>query len=177
MAKKQETSKRPGRDPLSVGLDRYNKKTGLQLPPFVEEYGGWFAAVVVIGLFIIPMKFLGCFDSPAGPVQPTAFVRVVAGPIKTWASGSSTQIESVAVEVENLGPEVADGVSVQIKVRSMAFPLTGPQKIDPKQRMKYFGSTGLNVTSEDIMEVQISCTNCPPPGSAIPLQVTTASPK
>jgi len=175
LAKEQQTPKRPGRDPLSVGLDRFHKKRGITLPPFVEEYGGWFAAAAIIGLFIIPMKFLGCFDYGPGPAQPTAYLRVAAGPIKSWASGSATQIESVSVDVENLGPQSAEDVNVQIKVRTMTFPLTGPKRIEAKQRITFFGSTGLNVTSDDIMEVQMLCANCPPAGSPVPVQASSAT--
>ena len=49
---------RPERDPLEVGLDRNQKGRGLRLPRWMEEYGGWVVALVVISIFIIELRAL-----------------------------------------------------------------------------------------------------------------------
>ncbi len=151
---------------MNVGLNRSRKKSPLSLPPFIEEYGGWFAAAVVIVLFLVPFKMLGCFDSPAPQTQSTAVLRVTSGPLKTWTEGSSTELQSVSLEVENRGPQAAQAVAVSIQVRSTLFSLSGPQSLQPGQRAFYNGNTKLNVTSEDVLGVQLSCANCPAPSSA-----------
>lgn len=163
MAKQPPPKSRPERDPMDVGLDRNRsrKRSSRNLPPVVEEYGGWFAAAVVIALFLVPFKLFGCFDSPPPQQQPTAQLRVSSGPLKTWAEGSATELQSVSVEVENRGPQAAQGVAVAIQVRSTSFTLSGPQALQPGQRAFYNGSTKLNVTSEDVLGVQLSCANCP----------------
>lgn len=134
---------------------------GLQLPPWLEEYAGWLAALFIIVAFLIPVQMLGVFDRPPAS-KPVTVLRVFGIPSKKWFEGSSTRIESLAVDIENVGPEVARKVSVEGVVRGSAFLLAGPQEIQPGQRARYSGKTSLNVMSEDALTFRLSCDNCAP---------------
>ena len=155
---------RPERDPLEVGLDRNQKDRGLRLPRWMEEYGGWVVALVVISIFIIPVRMLGIFDRAPGPVLASANLRIVFGPAKSWVEGSTTQIKSINVKIQNTGPEAAQNVQVQALVRATGFPLVGPLTIATGVTAQFSGATQLNITSEDAVRIQLSCANCPPPG-------------
>lgn len=150
----------PERDPLSVGLGRHKRYTGVNLPPWLEEHGAWLAVFLVIVLFLIPVQMLGLFDRPVEQ-KPSAVIRVSGAPAKTWAEGSSTRIESVAVDVENVGPEAARTVKVEGVVRGSSFALSGPKTIEPGQRARFTGRTTLNLMSEDPLSFRLSCENCP----------------
>ena len=146
---------------MQVGLRRNKKPQGLRLPSWLEEYGGWMVVLLVIVAFIIPIQMLGVFDRPK-ETKPTAEIRVVGVPVKSWAEGSSTRIESIAVEVENLGPELAKGVTVEGVVRGTAFRLAGPVTVEPGKRERFMGAPNLNIMSEDPVTLRLSCANCPP---------------
>ncbi len=154
---------RPERDPLEVGLDRNQKGRGLRLPRWMEEYGGWVVALVVISIFIIPVRMLGIFDRAPGPILASANLRIVFGPAKSWVEGSTTQIKSINVKIQNTGPEAAQNVQVQALVRASGFPLVGPLTIATGVTAQFSGATQLNITSEDAVRIQLSCANCPPP--------------
>jgi len=150
---------------MHVGLGRDQRRAGPNLPPWLEEYGGWIAAAALIIVIVVPFQMMGLFKSE--PVYvPTAMLRVVSGPTKKWAEGSSSKIESVSVELENLGPQAAQGVVVSIAVRGSAFPLQGAAAIEAGKRERYTGTTTLNVQSQDQLVIQMDCSNCPVPTAA-----------
>ncbi len=161
MAQNPKRPTGPSRDPLSVGLGRHRRQGERRLPPWLEEYGVWIAIAVVVIAFVVPVQMLGIFDQKEA-VKPTAALRAVSVPIKSWAEGSSTKIESIAVDVENVGPEEARQVTVSGVVRGTSFPLTGPAVLEAGQRGRFIGKTALNVMSEDEVSVGLSCANCPP---------------
>lgn len=146
---------------MHVGLNRNRKRKGLELPPWLEEYGGWIAVAIVVFAFIVPIQMLGLFDRPK-ETKSTAAIRVASVPVKSWAEGSSTRIESISVDIENLGPESAREVAVQGVVRGSAFSLAGPVTIEPGKRERFVGMPSLNIMSEDQVTLRLSCANCPP---------------
>lgn len=117
--------------------------------------------LLVIVLFLIPVQMLGLFDRTVEQ-KPSAAIRVTGAPSKTWAEGSSTRIETISVDVENVGPEAARKVVVEGVVRGSSFAMAGPDEIQPGQRARFSGSTSLNLMSEDPLSFRLACDNCPP---------------
>ena len=152
----------PDKDPMTVGLQRHRRVGGVNLPPFLEEYGGWILAVFALLVIFVPLELLSRRDQ-GNVFVPTAALRVVSGPTKKWVEGSASEIESISVEVDNAGPQTANDVVVQVTVRSSTFPLPGPTTIEAGKRAVFFGTTRLNIMGQDALSVQLMCSNCPQP--------------
>lgn len=170
MPQDEEKQLGPERDALEVGLARHEKKRGVVLPPWLEEYGGWIAAVVLILAVVVPIELLGIFDAVEVFV-PTASLRTVGPLQKRWAEGSSTQINWVAIEVENLGPEPARDISVQARWRLGSGALAGPAALEPGKRGRFGGQVSITLRDNEAIDVQLACSNCPAPpmpGQAAP---------
>lgn len=161
MRKRNDRPAGPVRDPLEVGLDRH-KPAGAFLPEWVVERGGWIGILVVVVLFGLPFKILTAFRPGSGAGEPVVQTRlaVVHGPAKVWREGTSSHLERATVRIKNVGPGVAQGVWVVVRVRTVEVPLSGATELAVGAEGIYTAVVNLSATESERVEAVVRCTNC-----------------
>ena len=126
------------------------------LPPWVEENLaalGIGAIVALFGLFLLLR--------PEPKRVPTAKIEKVLGPLTVFAPGSDTKLDAVKVTVKNLGPEIAQKVSVTTTVMGQTYTMVGPVQIAPNSSAEY-EAKGINIelAKGEVPLLFARCENC-----------------
>jgi hypothetical protein len=99
------------------------------LPPLLEEHGGVIAVAFISFVVLVSVAFSGVNSgAPAGPVTQ---IKIILGPLKTYAKGSSDRLEFVSAKVRNIGTVRANRVAVNVSIGGQIYSLSGSDSIEP----------------------------------------------
>lgn len=134
-----------------------------EMPEWVQEYAGplVIGAIIMFGLGPF-MIFKNMTAAPKGP-DPNAMARlqIIYGPVRQYAEGSNTKVESLRVTVRNLGPAQATGVRVAARLFNQDYTLSGLETIQAGRSIDYEGPIGVHLSLKDTVSVSTRCDNCP----------------
>lgn len=132
------------------------------MPEWVQEYAGLMVIGAIILFVLGPIIIIKNLTPQENPYDPTKMARIQVsyGPVRLYAEGSNTKVESLKVTVKNYGPAAAAGVKVSAQLFGKDYPLSGADTILVGHTLDFEGPIGVHLSLKDIVTISARCSNC-----------------